>query len=199
MGFTYVFHDTSNGEYKIGATTQGVAERLNELKTGNPNLDRFRHFETNYPFDLERKLINTFKTKKTRRDFFALSGDNLLALDRIVSEAEASLPLETSILVLRNRQDNGILLDPTDAYRQDVAELRRVKDEISLLEVRKDELEARLKTTIGICRGIRGLINWTTNEKPTPWFDRKQFKEDEPDMHAAYLRFRFQRMFRLLA
>jgi Meiotically up-regulated gene 113 len=198
MGYAYLFLNTSNGEHKIGATgSDDVEVRLNQLKTGNPYLKLSRKFETMYPFDVERKMMRAFESKRTRLDFFALDDADLLTIDQIVHDAETSLTLEKSILSLKNRQDNGILLDPNEAYRQDVAELREVRAKIDSLKCREVELEARLKSAIGIYRGIRTLVSWKTNEKPHPWFDRKQLKADEPDIYAAYLRFQFRRMFRL--
>jgi hypothetical protein len=197
VGYTYLLFDPLSGEHKIGASIDAEV-RLSNLQTGNARLELYAKFQTDYPFDIERKLMHAFESKRTKRDFFALDHADLLAIDQLVRDAEASIPLEKSILSLRNRQDNGILLDPNEAYRRDVAELREVKAKIASLEGRRDELEARLKTEIGICRGIRTLVTWKTNEKPHPWFDRKQLKADEPDLHAAYLRFQFRRVLRLL-
>ncbi|MFZ0301762.1 MAG: GIY-YIG nuclease family protein [Terracidiphilus sp.] len=199
MGQVYLFLDTSNGEYKIGATKDDEVEvRLNQLRTGNPYLERYREFGTDYPFDLAQKLMGAFAQKRTRRDFFALDDADLHAIDQIVRDAEAILPMENSIYSLKSKQDNGVLLDPNEVYRELVAELREVKCERERLENRQDELEAQLKTIIGVCRGIRNLVTWKTNEKPTPWFDSKQFKLDEPRLYGAYLRFQFRRMFLLL-
>jgi hypothetical protein len=199
VGHVYFFLDASIGEFKIGATKDDDVEvRLNKLKTGNPYLERHREFRTEYPFDLEQKLMGAFALKRTRRDFFALDDGDLLAIDQIVRDAEVILPMEKSIDSLKSKQDNGVLLDPNEVYRQLVAELREVKCARERLENRQMEIEAQLKTIIGVCRGIRNLVTWKTNEKPTPWFDRKQFELDEPRLYGVYLRFQFRRMFRLL-
>ncbi len=199
MGFVYLFLDTSNRQFKIGATANDdVGVRQNQLRTGNPYLERHREFKTDDPFGLERKLMFAFARKRTRLDFFALDSDDLGRIDQIVRDAEASLSMETSIFSLKTKQDNGILLDPNEEYRRIVAELRDVKCESKRFENRQYELEAQLKTIIGVCRGIRNLVSWKTNEKPHSWFDRKQLKLDEPELYDAYLRFQFRRMFRLL-
>jgi len=199
MGHVYLYLDTSNGEYKIGATKDDDVEvRLNHLRTGNPYLVRSREFETDCPFDLEQKAMYAFALKRTRRDFFALDAGDLLAIGQIVRDAEATLRREESICSLKNKQDNGVLLDPNEVYRQLAAELREVTCECERLQNKKNELEAQLKTIIGVCRGIRSVATWKTNEKPTPQFDVGQFKLDEPRLYGAYLRFQFRRMFRLL-
>lgn len=141
MGHAYIFLDTSNGEYKIGATAKDdVDVRLNQLKTGNPYLTLHGKYETAYAFDLERKLMRAFESKRRKRDFFALDDADLITVSQIILEAETSLPLEKSIIALRNKPDNGILLDPNESYRQDVAELREVRAQVANSKANKMNL-----------------------------------------------------------
>lgn len=106
--------------------------------------------------------------------------------------------MEESICFLKSKQDNGILLDANDVYRQMFAELRQLRREIQPRKSRVDNLETEFKAIIGVNRGINGIASWKTNEKPTPWFDCEQFKLDEPTLYRAYLRFQIRRRFRLL-
>ncbi len=198
MGHVYLFLDTSTGEYKIGATKEDDVEvRLNQLRTGNPHLERSLDFETADPFKPETILKNSFAEKRTKRDFYSLSDADLFDVEQIVNDYEGMwVQVKDSVNVLKKQWDNGEMLQQEESHRQHVADFQQKKGKFYRAKLEFEQARDLVRIDIGPFKGIIGLVTWKAFQKL--WLNGARLKEEQPELYAQYAESKVQRRLQAL-
>lgn len=88
-GFVYLICDPSTDLFKIGVTTGKLENRIKKLQTGNgTELHFVNHYETEYPFKLEKMLHNHFFNKKELNEWFSLDTDDISHFTELCEKKE---------------------------------------------------------------------------------------------------------------
>lgn len=90
MGSVYLLGDTKQeGIYKIGVTRGDINKRIKKLQTGNSSeIYLVSHYETEYPFLMEKLLHNKFFSEKVLNEWFALKDDDVINFKKTCEEMQ---------------------------------------------------------------------------------------------------------------
>lgn len=88
MGSVYLLGDWEKiGVYKIGVTRGDVNKRIKKLQTGNSGeIYLVSHYETDFPFLMEKMLHDKFFSKNVRNEWFELSDEDAVAFKKYCEE-----------------------------------------------------------------------------------------------------------------
>jgi len=116
-------------------------------------------------------------------------------IDNIVGNQEP-LPINVDDILLKNpRHVIGKTIEADEALVASCSELKTVKEEISVLDSRKKELESELKMSIGDAEALIApggsiakptiLATWKA-AKDSIKFNEKKFQSEHPDLYSQY-------------
>lgn len=109
--------------------------------------------------------------------------------DCVVGGVEPSATSVRDVLLKYNRHTEGKVIEVGDDIFEAYKGLKELKDELSAIEERKEELEARIKLCFGdaeaISYGGEVLATWKA-PKPSKTFDSKAFKAAEPALYSSF-------------
>ena len=107
----------------------------------------------------------------------------------IIGGEEPMLTSVDDVLTKYPRHEDGKSVDADDTLRQTYEELKKVKEEISVLDVKKKDLENMLKMSMADAESIKDgktvLATWKTG-KDGKKFDDKTFAKEHPDLYEKY-------------
>lgn len=107
----------------------------------------------------------------------------------IIGGEEPMLTSVDDVLTKYPRHEDGKSIDADDTLLQTYEELKKVKEEISVLDGKKKDLENRLKMSMADAESIKDgktiLATWKTG-KDGKKFDDKTFAKEHPDLYEKY-------------
>ena len=176
-------------EYKIGFTENDVAERIRQLKTGNPFLitlvDAVKSEAAHF---LERRMHTRLAEFNTHLEWFEFTDPALLDdLIRTTRQDAARLDRLARIVEQhRSQPSTNIIIEPDDAVQNLCQRAFEIGREQTLIRIQSDICEWKLKFMSAGSGGIDGIVSVTT-ASPSSRFNEKEFKSVFPELHQQYL------------
>ncbi len=201
MGYVYIFQRGDDHYFTIGRTRGNVEQRRRVLSTGSPRpLKVFDILETSQDALLgkyvEKKLHEYRQQESDAQEYYAVDPDILR--DTLVEAKEFIVDYvarEKAATEYSSVEPTGEILPQSEQALSIYKELRRVKSEITSLNIEKSYLENRLKELIGDSLGIEGIATWYPQERID--LDKARLKDEMPEMFekfAKHIKFRMLRL-----
>lgn len=112
-------------------------------------------------------------------------------IDHVVGKKEPDAVSVSDVLLKYNRHTDGKSIEVADEIFDAYKELQGIKKELALLEVRKDDLENRIKLAFmdaeAITYGGQTIATWKA-PKPSQKFDAKGFQAAHPDLAEPFMK-----------
>ena len=84
-GIIYIVRCNRTGLYKIGMTTSTIKNRLQSLKTSNPDIELITHYEDVYDVvGTEKHLHDVYESHRVSGEWFSISEDDISTIGWIV-------------------------------------------------------------------------------------------------------------------
>lgn len=93
MGSVYLLGDwEKENAYKIGVTRGSIENRIKKLQTGNSGeIYMVTHFETEYPFKMEKMLHIRYSNKRLSGEWYELSPEEVTQFKKTCEEVQATI------------------------------------------------------------------------------------------------------------
>ena len=93
MGSVYLLGDSEKeGIFKIGVTRGDIQKRIKKLQTGNAGeIYLISHYETEYPFLMEKMLHTKFFDGKVLNEWFSLTTEEIDAFKKSCEEIQKTI------------------------------------------------------------------------------------------------------------
>jgi hypothetical protein len=200
--YVYVLQSGSSHLFKIGRTSGNVEKRIKQLNTGNPHsLTTFDVIETEEAACCETYLHQRLRTSKHfgsgGTEFFEIAPDDIRS---ILQDAREFLIQYVAARKLadeyQSTQSEDRSIEPSAELQNDYRRLLEIRRQIDMLTFERELIEFRLKAALGSASELKGIATWKTHL--SPFFDKKTFRQDNPNLYAEYETKRPQRTFRLV-
>jgi hypothetical protein len=181
----YVLKDEVSGFLKIGRANN-VAERIQNLRVGNPSLNLIETYETEHNNELETFLHNRFAHRRQRGEFFQVTFDEV---EKEIHDALKVIQERPDKAILEATQTSLVQTPPRDASEKEVELLNRlleVRADMAKLSLLETALLERIKISIGNSSGLNDWATYRSTSREA--IDVPRLKAEHPEIFEAYRR-----------
>ena len=176
-------------EYKIGFTENDVAERIRQLKTGNPfRITLVDAVKSEAAHFLERRMHARLAEFNTHLEWFEFTDPALLD-DQIRTTKQDAARLDRLARIVeqhRSQPSTSIIIEPDDAVQNLCQRAFDISREQTRNRIQSEICEWKLNFMSAGSGGIDGIVKVTT-ARPSSRFNEKEFKSVHPELHQQYL------------
>jgi hypothetical protein len=176
-------------EYKIGFTENDVAERIRQLKTGNPfRITLVDAVKSEAAHFLERRMHARLAEFNTHLEWFEFTYPALLD-DQIRTTKQDAARLDRLARIVeqhRSQPSTDIIIEPDDTIHHLCQRAFEIGRAAAQNRIRSEICQWKLWFMSAGSGGIDGIVSVATAGSSNR-FNEKEFKSVYPDLHRQYL------------
>jgi hypothetical protein len=172
-------------EYKIGFTENDVAERIRQLKTGNPfRITLVDAVKSEAAHFLERRMHARLTTFNTHLEWFEFTDPSKLEVEIAITRQDAAQLDNLARIVEQHRTQpsTDIAIEPNDASQQLFQRALEIEREKTQKKIQREICRWKLFLMSAGTGGIDGIVK-VTQAKSQRRFNEKKCKSDYPELY----------------
>jgi hypothetical protein len=192
MPTVYLLSDQKTQFIKIGRAAN-FTDRYANLRTANPWLGIGYLLETEHASYVEKCMHQRFAHLRQEGEFFDVSLTEAKDYLEQVQQT-AQMIFDQRLEELATTMPSKELIEPDSSDWELITQISELNAEISEIQLKRDELEAKLKLKIGESSGIRNMATWANQIRNS--FDSCRFREENSGVYEQYQRETTSRIFK---